>query len=850
MPSQSENQALSIKELIAEQNSLLKEQLRIENDRLKTNKDNLVAQQDVSNEVKSQLQSFKQQKAEKSAILRSTNSISKIQEDLSVLDRKELTNTKAINKLKNNQLKIDKDIRLLGITKKKILEDSKFLTKQQIEDAVILAGSIDEQVEKAIKLNKELKSTVNLSENLDKNFGTTSFNFLEDLTTKIPGLSALSKPFSTAADAARDMSSGIESAIMSGGEGLSKDRLKELGLDELTKSKTKVDKEGNAKQLTGTSAVSVLKGISPAEKSMLALKAGFKELGPIIKKAIPLFLVVEFLGALKASDKATGELAKSMNMSYSEANLMRQELNSIANLSGDVLINTKGLQESLMAVNAELGTSVMLNSENLKTYTLLREASGLTMEDQKGLVSLTNATKGNAEDITKELLGAARASATKNKSVLNEKTLLKDISNISAATTLSFGKDAGLIGETVATVKALGMEMSKVDAIASSLLDFESSIENELQAELLLNKDINLEKARQAALNNDFKTVAEEIAKQAGNSAEFAAMNRIQQDALAKAVGMNREELAKTLFVQEQIGNVSEEEANLREQRINKLQAEGLSNEQIKKKLGEESFESLKNQASVQERLNKSVEKLRELFISIADPVMQLISPIVDLLIPAVGALGIVFNGIGGTIRYIVDSVNGIVGVFTGANEQLSIMQTIVGSIAIGYASILAIQKIKAGWDALSLIMEKRKANAQKKGLLGLISEMAMKAFNALGGIPVIGPALGIAAAIAAATLGYSYYNKAGDINSPADGKTQISTKEGGLFELSSNDDIIAAPGASKAMAKAAQGGGNAPMVVQQNNEQTAKTNDLLGEMVKYIKTQPQLSAVGLYEVQ
>jgi hypothetical protein len=30
---------------------------------------------------------------------------------------------------------------------------------------------------------------------------------------------------------------------------------------------------------------------------------------------------------------------------------------------------------------------------------------------------------------------------------------------------------------------------------------------------------------------------------------------------------------------------------------------------------------------------------------------------------------------------------------------------------------------------------------------------------------------------------------------SPAKGKTQISTKEGGLFELSQNDDVIAAPG-------------------------------------------------------
>ena len=57
-----------------------------------------------------------------------------------------------------------------------------------------------------------------------------------------------------------------------------------------------------------------------------------------------------------------------------------------------------------------------------------------------------------------------------------------------------------------------GMEMSKIDAIAGSLLDFESSISNELEAEFLLGKDINLEKARQAALNNDLQQVATEIA--------------------------------------------------------------------------------------------------------------------------------------------------------------------------------------------------------------------------------------------------------------------------------------------------------------------------------------------------
>jgi len=51
-------------------------------------------------------------------------------------------------------------------------------------------------------------------------------------------------------------------------------------------------------------------------------------------------------------------------------------------------------------------------------------------------------------------------------------------------------------------------------------------------------------------------------------------------------------------------------------------------------------------------------------------------------------------------------------------------------------------------------------------------------------------------------------------MSSPADGKTRVSTKEGGLFELSPNDDLIAAPGAANAMNKKGGGaGGNAALI-------------------------------------
>jgi len=53
-----------------------------------------------------------------------------------------------------------------------------------------------------------------------------------------------------------------------------------------------------------------------------------------------------------------------------------------------------------------------------------------------------------------------------------------------------------------------------------------------------------------------------------------------------------------------------------------------------------------------------------------------------------------------------------------------------------------------------------------------------------------------------------------GDILSPADGQTMVSTKEGGLFSLSPNDDLVAAPGLSSYLSN----GGESSTMMQVNN--------------------------------
>jgi hypothetical protein len=545
--------------------------------------------------------------------------------------------------------------------------------------------------------------------------------------------------------------------------------------------------------------------------------------------------IVGIFKAAKSVDESTGKLAKNLNISANDALKLQRELNSAANTSNTLSVTTKGLSEALMAVNGQLGIFNTTIDENLISFEQLNKTAGLTYDELSGVYKITNATGGDLEANTKEIMAQARLTGQKFKVALNEKEVLKDISNVSAATTLSLGKSGAAIANAVSTAKSLGMELSKVENISDSLLQFENSIASELEAELLLGKDINLEKARQAALNNDLATVASEIAKQAGSAAEFGKMNRIQQEALAAAVGMNREELAKTLFTQEQIGNLTGDEYELRAKQINELEAKGLSQAQIKEELGKKSLDDLKNQNSIQEKLTQSVDKMNELFVSLAIPVMQIVTPIVDLLLPAVEMLGYLFEGLAIPLNAVSQTFGQIVEYIS---ESLPLMSALVAGAGTYLAlsnKALIVSEAQAAWTVIKTTAETAYNGVvaagnliKKQGLLSAIAEMAMRAYASIAAIPFIGPVLGAAAAAGALALGYQYYNKAGDMMSPADGKTRVSTKEGGLFELSKNDDLIAAPGAAARMKN-----GGATTVVQQappppDNTESKRTNMLL----------------------
>ena len=118
-----------------------------------------------------------------------------------------------------------------------------------------------------------------------------------------------------------------------------------------------------------------------------------------------------------------------------------------------------------------------------------------------------------------------------------------------------FAKDGGAnIFDAAKRAKELGVNLGDVASISESLLNFESSIEAQMNAQVLLGRSLNLDRARQLAFTGDQAAMMDEIVSQVGGEAEFNKLNVIQRKALADSVGLSVERMG-ALVRAEELGN-------------------------------------------------------------------------------------------------------------------------------------------------------------------------------------------------------------------------------------------------------------------------------------------------------
>ena len=332
-------------------------------------------------------------------------------------------------------------------------------------------------------------------------------------------------------------------------------------------------------------------------------------------------------------DKLTGQLAKNIGVSYDESLAMQKNFTQIAISSDEIMVSTAELNKGFMSLNQQFNGATGFSNELVQSFTALTTQAGFTEETIGNIAKITGTEGDELNNNVALMEGQLEVMNAQNGTSFSSKQVLEGIGKVSKATLLTLRNQPKALARTLMTSKKLALSFAEMESISSSLLDFEGSIGAELKAELLTGKNLNLENARQLALKGDIAGAAAEVAKQVGSAAEFEKMNVIQQEALAKATGLTRDQLANSLIEREALAKLGGKDKTALEA-YNRLKESGLYTEkQIADKLGNEKLaEQLKSQ-SAQERFSASVERLKEIFNDVAQAVMPIASTIADMVV-------------------------------------------------------------------------------------------------------------------------------------------------------------------------------------------------------------------------
>ena len=449
--------------------------------------------------------------------------------------------------------------------------------------------------------------------------------------------------------------------------------------------------------------------------------------------------------AVLAVDTQVTNLNKSLGISYESAKELRDGMESFATSANDGFTTVARLSKAQADLTEQLGIAVDFGDKERQQFAKLTELVGLSADEAGKLANFSAAAGMSTSDYLKDVRTAGFAAQQANKIHISDKQLLQSISKLSSGILVKFQGNPKALAEAVVQAKKFGTTLEQVDKTGESLLNFETSIENELKAELITGKQLNFERARAAALTGDQATLMQEVASQAGSLEEFSSMNVIAQNSLAEAFGKSREEMAEMLMKQETINKYGKEAGELNAQQLEDFEKSGMSLDAYLAKEAEK--------VSIQEKFNTAMERMQEMIGNIAaGPLGTMLKMFADILSSATGLYTIM--GLMGTVS-LIKMISGLTTAL--ALKKLSTKESIKGATA---------------------------------DIAGATAEVAGSAAS----IPGVGWLIagGVAAALFGALMGYLAGAKTGDdVISPGYGKRTILSPEGAI-KLNDNDTIVA----------------------------------------------------------
>jgi hypothetical protein len=371
-----------------------------------------------------------------------------------------------------------------------------------------------------------------------------------------------------------------------------------------------------------------------------------------------LFLLEQAASRFSELDMAGEKFRTETGLLASQTKLIEQNIRSVSRDMAEFGVDIEKATVASKVLTNVFGDQFMASNKSNVEYIALMSANlGVVEEDSaKVLSNFMGMNKMSSE--TARYMTAQAASLAKAAGVPFAK-VMKEVSNASGATLAAIRGSVPELIKAAVTAERLGTDLNKVGAAAEKMLDFQSSIADEMEASVLLGKDLNLQKMRELAYAGDLDGLANEQARLLNQLGDLSKMDFYQKQASAKALGMSVEEMTKMNAKQTELVELQKQNPELAKRyqeeldKINNLNKE--SNKDLSKKYEQElkSKQIQSEQTKLANQFKELLTDIQDVLVPIAKGLMQIANFVVLILKP----VGLLFNLFG----TIVDSVDKLI---------------------------------------------------------------------------------------------------------------------------------------------------------------------------------------------
>ena len=334
----------------------------------------------------------------------------------------------------------------------------------------------------------------------------------------------------------------------------------------------------------------------------------------------------------KSMDKEAWNFRKAMGMTRIESQFISKDAQSLAIDYMAMGVTIEGMYKSYQAIGQAVGGVHNVTKDMARDVALMSAQLGISEDVSVGFMRNLAAVSKSSMELQTNMMGLAQSMSSA--AGVNLGDAMKDVASKSSNTLTLMSRLPNIVLRAAIELRRMGTSMTDAANAGSHVLDFTQSINEEMEASVLLGRGINFQSVRQLTYNRDLEGAAKRTVELAKQNGFLHKMDYFQMQAFAKMSGYSVDQLTNMVQTSEQLEKIRrngtprqmEELAN-----YNKMRKEIESSAKIRAADGMIMIRTMANQ----ERITQITTKWNQLLAK----AQQFLLPIIDKLLGGVLAL-------------------------------------------------------------------------------------------------------------------------------------------------------------------------------------------------------------------